>query len=127
MAAERRDILNAILPVLLGFALATTAGITSSYLVTRDSVNANTQQIASLSKYYTLLDQHLKDYQVLNNRTSILEIKVANMIIADDDFKLVLQKNTEMLEKVNNTIISVTTGYSKDIENINKRLDKAGL
>lgn len=127
MAAERRDILNAILPVLLGFALATTAGITSSYLVTRDSVNANTQQIATLSRYYPLLDQHLKDYQVLNNRTSILEIKVANMVIVNDDFKLVLQKNTEMLEKVNNTIISVTTGYSKDIENINKRLDKAGL
>ena len=127
MAAERRDILNAILPVLLGFALATTAGITSSYLVTRDSVNANTQQIATLSRYYRLLDQHLQEYQVLNNRTSLLEIKVSNMGLANDDIKLVLQKNTEMLEKVNNTIISVTTGYSKDIENINKRLDKAGL
>lgn len=127
MAAERRDILNAILPVLLGFALATTAGITSSYLVTRDSVNANTQQIATLSRYYPLLDQHLQDYQVLNNRTSILEIKFSNMALANDDIELVLQKNTEMLEKVNNTIISVTTGYSKDIENITKRLDKAGL
>lgn len=127
MATERRDIYNTVLPVFLGFALATIAGITSSYLVTRDSVNANAQQIIALSKSYNLMDKHIQDYQLLANRTSLIELTVSNMAATDDDIEAILLKNTEVLEKVNTTIITVTTGYGKDIENINKRLDKAGL
>lgn len=127
MSQDRRNIINTVMPIFLGFALTVIAGVVSSYLITRDDVNANTQEVASLVKYKALVESHITEFQLLSTRTSVSELKIKNLESNNEDFKEVLRRNNEILERVNITLTTVSVGHSKELEAINKRLDKAGL
>ena len=114
-------------PVILGFVLATATTVVGSFIFMRDEVNANRQYQESGQQYRVRFDDHLMDYHNMNTRLNSMEQLMESSAENRRELKDLLRRNEEMLMKVNVTLTQTSSVATIEIENINKRLDKAGL
>lgn len=127
MTVDRRDFMNNYKPVILGFVLATFTSVSVVFIGMRDSINANMHYQTTGNGYRVRFDNHIGDYHRIESRLGAVEQSIQASAETGRELKDLLRRNEEMLMKVNVTLTQTSTSALTEIENINKRLDKAGL
>lgn len=127
MTVDRRNFMNNYKPVILGFLLATFTSVSVVFIGMRDSINANLHYQATGNEYRTRFDNHIGETRIMEGRIRAVEQSIQASTETGRELKDLLRRNEEMLMKVNVTLTQTSTVALTEIENINKRLDKAGL
>lgn len=124
---DRRDFMNNYKPVILGFLLATFTSISVVFIGMRDSINATLHYQTTGNEYRTRFDNHIGETHIMEGRIRAVEQSIQASTETGRELKDLLRRNEEMLMKVNVTLTQTSSVALTEIENINKRLDKAGL
>ena len=127
MPQERRNVLSQVLPLFLGFALTLIPMVVGSYMITRDGVRSNAQALLDNEKDKLRFENHINNFHTLEDKTHSLEGRMNYNDSINTELKLLLRENAKLLTEVNLTLTSSTASITKELEAINKRLDKGGL
>ena len=127
MPQERRNVISQVLPLFLGFTLTLIPMVVGSYMITRDGVRSNAQALLDNEKDKIRFENHISQYHTLEDRTTYLEGRLTYNDSMNTELKLLLRENAQLLTEVNLTLTSSTAAITKELESINRRLDKGGL
>ena len=127
MPQERRNVISQVLPLFLGFTLTLIPMVVGSYMITRDGVRSNAQALLDNEKDKIRFENHISHYHALEDKTAMLEGRLNYNDSINTELKLLLRENAQLLTEVNLTLTSSTAAITKELESINRRLDKGGL
>lgn len=128
---ENRNFLRTHGPAIVMFSLGALSSGMASYMMLREGVARNAQLLSErtldIVKMETAFGVHEKEYSLFRDKVIGMSGDVDSAFRDRDEFKTVLGQIVGSLDKMNTTLTRIETGYSKDIESINRRLDKAGI
>lgn len=124
---EQRNFLRAHGPALTIFIFGAVCSGVTNYILLKEGIASNTLGIKNQVKSTAVFEKHIGEYRNFRDTVLIMQNDVANAAADRGKLNIVLGKMDDTLDKVNYTLTNMNASYLKDIESINKRLDKAGL
>lgn len=124
---EQRSFLKTYGPTLLVFAFGAFSSGATSYMLLKEGISENRQELLHRAGDRPAFLQHVREFEEFKTRVLVMTSEASSTRANMNELKQVLERVDGTLSKMNMTLTTIDTSYGKDIENINKRLDKAGL
>lgn len=124
---EQRSFFKTYGPTLLVFIVGACSSGVTSYMLLKEGISANRQELLHRAGDKPEFLHHVREFEEFKSRVLVMTSEADNARQDRADLQNILQRVDSTLSKMNTTLTALDTSYGKDIENINRRLDKAGL